>query len=328
VLGISVITGASGFIGQHLVENLVADGLPVRALVRGSPRPSRTPGVDIVTGDIRDPTAMRTAVAGSATVFHLAGHANDLKGPLDRNGEDDVTLGGTRNVVDASVAGGVKTFVFVSSVAVYGMTKGRAVDEEAPCVPGTAYGRAKLMAERYVLRAQEAGDMRVVCVRPAAIYGPGCKGHLPAMIRAIDRRIFPPLVPSGHRRSMVHVSDVVGALRLAAARAEARGQVYNVTDGHAYSTRELYEAICRALGRRIPVWSMPLAPVRVAARLGDVAERFLGRRVMFDSQRFEKLTGPALFSSTKIWTHLGYRSTIGFEAALPAIIEWYRRNRE
>ncbi len=123
----------------------------------------------------------------------------------------------------------------------------------------------------------------------------------------------------------IHVDDVVRALRLAAEKSEAGGQVYIVTDGQTYSTRQIYTLICRALGKPVPRWAVPTVVLRGAARCGDVLERLLHRRVPLTSATLDKLIGSAWYSSEKITRELGYRPTRTLADAMPQMVEAYRR---
>jgi nucleoside-diphosphate-sugar epimerase len=322
-----LITGASGFIGRHLVERLVRDGFMVRALAH-APEPVRDmpAGVEVVTGDVRDAGAMKAAASGIETIFHLAGKAHALA----EVGEEDadyqaVNVEGTRNVLDAAVAGGAKRFVLFSSVKAMGEEAPECRDESSEARPLTAYGRSKLAAEKLVFDSGQRGNLGVTCLRLPLVYGVGNKGNLFRMIAAIDRGIFPPLPPLDNRRSMVHVSNVVDAAMLAVDHPAARGRCYIVTDARAYATRELYELICRALGKRIPQWSVPLGLLAAAGRAGDLVGRVFRRRMPFDSDAFQKLIGSAWYSSERMVRELGYHPLMSFEAALPEMIAWYRR---
>jgi nucleoside-diphosphate-sugar epimerase len=126
---------------------------------------------------------------------------------------------------------------------------------------------------------------------------------------------------------MVHVSNVVDAAILAAAHPAANGQCYIVTDRRPYSTRELYEMICRSLGKPIPRWHVPLGALKGLAWVGDVIGRLRRQRFVFDSDALEKLTGSAWYSSEKIARELGFRPKVAFEDTLPEMIDWYRKTR-
>ncbi|HEV8652806.1 MAG TPA: NAD-dependent epimerase/dehydratase family protein [Actinomycetes bacterium] len=342
-----LVTGASGFIGRALCQELTARGRAVRAVMR---RPAEGPWEEQVSLDLAAgapdplgrarPDRLEPArpdrlggarpvpaelLADVEVVFHLAGKVHDLAERVpDEAAYQAANVDATRALLAAAVAAGVPRFVFMSSRAVVGDTGRALADESAATPPATPYGRSKLEAERLVLAAGERHGMHVCNLRPALVYGPGAKGNLPRMLEAIDRRRFPPVPELGNRRSLVGVDDVVGAALLAAERQEAAGQTYVVTDGRAYSTRGMYVAMVRALGREPGAVTVPRWCLAGLARAGDLAGRARGRRFVFDSAALERLTGSAWFSAAKIARELGWRPTQTLEAALPAMVAEYR----
>lgn len=326
---IVLVTGAGGFIGRHLVGRLLQSECGVRGLVRsGGSRPDWGNCVSVVEGDVRNLLAMEQATAGVDTVFHLAGKAHALSDvQQDEAAYHSVNVDGTGNVLKGAVAGGAKRFVFFSSVKAMGEEAPECQDESRDSLPKTAYGRSKLAAEHLVLDYGKRTGLHVVCLRLPLVYGPGNKGNLFQMISAIDRGFFPPLPDLENRRSMVHVSNVVEAALLAATSQAANGKCYIVTDARAYSTRKLYEMICRELGKQVPQWHTPLVMLKVLGRVGDMIGYIRGKRFLFDSDALEKFIGSAWYSCEKISRELGYRPSITFEDALPELIAWYREAR-
>jgi nucleoside-diphosphate-sugar epimerase len=324
----ALVTGAGGFIGRHLVERLLREGWSIRALAHEARRSIEwPPGVEVVTGDVRDAQAMKAAATGCETVFHLAGKAHALSEVHeDEAAHRAINVDGTRNILDGAVSGGARHFVFFSSVKAMGEGALKCLDESYGGGPTTAYGQSKLEAERLVLDCGKRAGLHAVCLRLPLVYGVGNKGNLYRMIAAIDRDRFPPLPELGNRRSVVHVANVLDAALLAAGRPEANGQCYIVTDARDYSTRELYELICLGLGRAIPRWHVPLWVLRLLGYAGNAVGRLRGRRFLFDSDALDKLIGSAWYSSAKIARELGYRPSATFEQALPGLIAWYRKS--
>jgi nucleoside-diphosphate-sugar epimerase len=171
-------------------------------------------------------------------------------------------------------------------------------------VPDSPYGRSKLAAERAVLGSGSVAHP--VVLRPALVYGPNPKGYLELMIRAVRGGWFPPLPEVGNGRSMVHRDDLVEAAVLCAIDPRAIGRAYVVTDGTPYSTRQIYELILDALGRKPPGWTVPLPLLRAAARVGDTLGRLRGRRFPLDSDVLEKLLGSARYDGGPICRELGF----------------------
>lgn len=327
-----LVTGATGFIGRRLVRTLCENGIAVEALSR----------YDSIGGLVRDcPGGRITPIVADLThvasldqvcddvdgVFHLAGYAH----AVDANSESAavihrrVTVDGTRALLEQARRAGVTRFVYVSSVKAMGEASEEYIDETVVALPVTEYGRAKLEAEQLVLAMGRDFGMHVCVLRLPLVYGPEAKGNLLQMIRTIDSGRFPPPPKVYNRRSLVHVDDVVTALRLAMEHPRADGEIYLVTDGRAYSTREIYELMCRALGRAAPRWAVPVGVLRAIAGIGDAAGRMRGRPFFFNSVALDKLLGSAWYNSDKIERELGFKPTHTLETALPGMVEEYRK---
>ncbi len=330
-----LITGATGFIGRHLVARLLEAGASVRvvvreARVRDAARLWQGVKLTQVVADLMNQDLPGHICDQVDTVFHLAGyaHAEDTNDPRVANVHWQITVEGTRMLLAQAAHSGVGRFVFVSSVKAMGEGGDGVIDETSSSIPITAYGKAKHAAEEIVLAAGPAHGMHVCVLRLPLVYGPGGRGNLSRMISAIDRGRFPPISDTGNRRSMVHVDDVVQALLLAAEKPEACGKTYIVIDGQAYSTRQIYECCCEALGKPVPRWSVPLSVLKLVAKSGDIFLQLTGRRFFLDSERLEKLTGSAWYSSDKISRELGYRPTRNLRDALPGMVVEYHKGHE
>ena len=312
----TLVTGADGFIGGLLSSRLEAMGSDVYRLSR------KNTGPKTITNDIgKDPIVGLTDIKPQA-VFHLAGRVHRMDEGGDAEAEHiRVTVDGTTYLLQAAAEAGVQAFVFFSTVAV--MPEGLAyeVDESVQPAPTTPYGRAKLRAEELVLGMNGKSGMRTVCLRLPMVYGPGHKGHLPRMIAAIDRGVFPPLPQYAGKRSLLHVEDAVDAAMLVAQRPEAAGKVYIVSEPRPYSSREIYEIVLQALGRQAPEWHVPRAVLASSALLGDLGERIARRRLPFDSSALSKLSMPAMYGAGKIERELGFRTKKTFATAAREVVE-------
>ncbi|MHB8621934.1 MAG: NAD-dependent epimerase/dehydratase family protein [Sulfuricaulis sp.] len=327
-----LVTGATGFIGTSLVKALLRCGSTnVSVLSRDVSRArQRLPqeGIRFISADLTDPDSWRNVIEID-TIFHLAGNAHTISDTDDESARvhQKITVEGTRGLLEAAGRAGVNRFIFASSVKAMGETTGvLCLDELSPAIPGSAYGRAKLIAEELVLSAGQKYGMHVCNLRLPMVFGPYCKGNLPRMIAAVDHGRFPPLAEVNNKRSLVHVDDVIQGMLLVAQKPLARGKTYILTDGEIYSTRQIYASICVALGRSIPKWTLPISILSILAKVGDVVRRVYGRRFVLDSEILDKLIGSACYHSKKISLELGYRPTQNLEVALPAMIAAYRAN--
>lgn len=321
-----LVTGATGFIGRHLVSALLARGYTVDALVRNREK-ARTlwpdNSVGIIPGDLTQANTLESACDGVSIVFHLAScnyaAANNAE-EMNRM-HQEVTVKGTQSLLAVAENAGTKNFIFVSSVKAMGEGGRDCLNETSLPVPETAYGRAKLAAEQVVLEAGGTCAMHTYNLRLPMVYGLDNRGNLWRMVTAIERGWFPPLPVLENRRSMVHVNDAIQAILLAAERGQAKNQTYIVTDGRAYSTSQIYELIRQALGQNIPRWRIPSPLLWAGAKMGDCAERLRGNPAPFNSEYLHKLIDSAWYSSEKIQRELGYTPQYSLETALPEIIQ-------
>ncbi len=192
------------------------------------------------------------------------------------------------------------------------------LDETCAAPPDTPYGQSKRAAEKLVL---EGGYVpHPVVIRPCLVYGPTPKGNLDKMIEAVKRGRFPPLPEVGNKRSMVHIDDVIGAALLAAEHPAAKGQVFIAADNEPFSTRQLFEWICTAAGKRVPGWTVPLWVLKLLGRVGDLIGKIRGRRFVFDSDALAKLTSSAWYTSAKLQRDLGWRPRHTLRETMPEIV--------
>ncbi len=237
-------------------------------------------------------------------------------------------MDGTRILLDAAAGSGVKRFIFFSSVKAMGEGNGACLDERSDARPASPYGMAKLEAEKIVLDAGKRHSLHVCVLRLPLVYGLDNDGNIPRMIAAIDSGRFPSLPDVGNKRSMVHVADVVQAALLAAEKPAANGQIYLVTDGQTYSTRQLYAMIRHALDLPVPTWHLPASLLRAMGRAGDLIGRLRGRPFVFDSTVLQKLLGSAWYSSRKIEEELGFRPTRDLTDGVEEMVKEVQRNPE
>ncbi len=265
---------------------------------------------DAIIGDLLSPESLSVACKGIDCIFHCAGYAH-IFASSDPDTYWRINFEGTRNLLVAAGEAGVRRFVFLSSVKTMAEPGDTCVDEDWPGEPITPYGKAKRAAEDAVLEAGAKYGMHVVTLRLAMVYGRGGRGNLERMARGIRAGWFPPLPETGNRRSLVHVDDVVAAMRLVAQAPAANGRTYIVADSRAYSGREIYDAIRCALGKAPVRWRVPAVMLRFGGRLGDGLGRLAGRTLPLNSEVTARLLGSACYSPARIERELGWRAGIG-----------------
>lgn len=223
-----LVTGGTGFVGSRVAQALIASGRRVRAIVRAPGAPElAVPGIEEVVGDFTRPEIAGPAAEGAAAIVHCA-----ATGGPDLETARRVNVDGTRAMVEAGLAAGVRRYVQISTMSVYARVPRDPLDEEAPLKDdGDPYGVTKADADRVVLAAMERG-LPAVIFRPGAILGIHRTStwavKMPSMIR--DGKVK---LRGDGRESIpwVHVDDLVGAVLRALDDARAVGRVYNVADG-------------------------------------------------------------------------------------------------
>jgi nucleoside-diphosphate-sugar epimerase len=295
-----VVTGASGFIGRHLVQALAARGEAVTALVRRPPEPALPSGVPI--SGLDDARALE----GAEAVFHLAARVHvlrdDAADPLaeHRRVNTELTLRLARVAAEVSAH-----FVFTSSIAVYGLgSSPEPLTEATPAAPATPYGRSKLEAEEGLGRLEAEAGLKFTVLRPPLVYGPGNPGNMARLIRLVGSGLPLPLASLHNRRSLLYVGNLVDALLRCAGNPAAQGATYLVADSRELSTPELVREIAGALKR--PARLLPFPP----AVLGGAA-RLLGH-----GADFERLAGSLILDCSKIRRELGWTPPVSVEEGL------------
>ena len=323
-----LVTGAGGFLGGATAHALVQNGYAVRALIRSSSCKTRCPAAaDVVVGDLQDLGAMKHAVAGVETIVHLAGkaHAQDDPGGLDEE-YHRINVEGTKHLLEAAQAAGVLRIIFASSVKVFGESTDGCVDESAPANPATAYARSKWQAEQLVSDYARRTGTVAVSLRLSMVYGPTEKGNLFRMMAAIDRGRFPPFPNIDNKRSLVHVSNVVQAMRCCLRQERTRLPAYIVADASPYSTTQLYDSLRTGLGRARPSWRFPLSLLKAGARFGDLVQKGTGRPVPLTTRTLEKLLESAWYSPAALMRDVGYSPSLSFDDAVPELVAFYRKS--
>jgi len=302
--GISLVTGATGFVGGHLVARLVESGARVRAaaLPREDAAPLAALGVEIARADLTEPGTLPPLFAGPVErVFHLGAICN-FSTPyavLRR-----VNVEGTERLSGLALQAGVRVFVHVSSTSVYGRYRGAPFVEDAPREPQDDYGRSKRDGEDVVWRRIAEG-LRAVVLRPCTVYGPGCTDGAG---KAFSRPGSLAAIPGDgkQRLSNVRVEDVAGAALHLAACDEALGRAFNVVDGSHPTLGEALTLAASAFDTRPPRLHLPLPLIALAARAQGWAARRAGRIPDLELDAVRYLGGDYIVDGTRL-AKSGYR---------------------
>ncbi len=327
---VHLVTGATGFIGGHLVERLVADRKQVRCLVRAGSDTTRLEalGVELAPGALEDAASVQRAVEGCDYVVHCGAMVSDW-GTVEEIERTNVT--GTRNLVQAAAIASVRRLVHVSTTDVYGYPGVAGVRESAtPNGFRNWYAQTKLDGEQEVLRAGEERGLETVVLRPATVWGPRSVSVVGEIGGAIKGG-YMLLVDHGRANAgLVYIDNLIDAIVLALEHGAAAGEAFNVTDGLDVTWRQFTDGLADGLGARRARLSMPY---RLASPLGSALEQ--GYRAV---RRATHVQTPALlsrqavqimgidqdFSNQKARELLGWEPRVTYADGMQTTVAWLR----
>jgi nucleoside-diphosphate-sugar epimerase len=323
-----LVTGASGFLGSHVVERLSAAGEQVRALVRRTSNRrhlASLPNVEFFEGSVEEIDRMRDAVDGMDAVVHAAG-------VIKARTPDEffaINVGGTSNLIQAArnLANGrrLKRFVLVSSLEACGPSADGAPVPSHQENPVTAYGRSKLAAEKVVLSARD--EVPVTLLRPGAIYGPRDEEILEAF-RSIQRGLLP-LVDGGRAKGVwIYATDCAEACIRAIHADVASGSIYFVDDGCGpIAQKQMLADAERALGRNAFVRAnLPVPVLMTVARGLEVLGRVANRPVMLTREKANMLLQNWICTSEETCRELDWQPRVPWNEGIQRAVDWYRQN--
>jgi nucleoside-diphosphate-sugar epimerase len=319
-----LVTGATGFTGNHLCERLVKDGYPVRGLVRDPLRAAglRRAGVEVLAGDLRDAQSLRRAVQGSSIVYHIA--AEFRHGNLSRKEMMAVNFEGTRNMLEAAVQEGVHKFIHCSTIGVHGDIKNPPADENAPCAPGDIYQESKLEAEKLVTDYMVKRRLPVVIFRPGGIYGPKDLRFL-KLIKAIRNGHFLMLGSGKPLYQMIYIDDLIDGILLCATEKRALGNVYILTGRESVTLNQLVRTIAEVLGVSPPWLRFPVSPVYAAGFICELLCKPLGINPPLYRRRVDFFRKSRSFTIAKAQRELGFEPQIDLRSGINRTVAWYRQ---
>jgi nucleoside-diphosphate-sugar epimerase len=323
---LDLVTGATGFVGPHLVDALASRGRRVRCLVRDRRRAAalERAGIEVVECGLVDGEALTAALRGVERVFHLAGG-----GKVSTASDEGLEVLRVANVASleavlrAARAAGVRRLVHFSSISAMGVRLGERLDEDSACKPTTPHEIAKYESERSALRAHREG-LPVVILRPSQIYGPGDERSEIVKLVRLARHGAVPLFGGGEGLvPWVFISDVVDAALAAAERDEAAGRTYIVSDDDSYRFADVVTCIGRSLGRERGGVVIPPAVAWPAVAVAEALANALGREPPFTRHRLASMTGRRLVSIERARRELGYEPKVGLEEGMDRTVRWY-----
>jgi nucleoside-diphosphate-sugar epimerase len=323
-----LITGASGFIGYHLIKSAQKAGLEVHAAVRSTSKLSQLDSLapKYIYPDFRSKESLVKHLEEGqyAYIVHAAG-ATKAKNQEEYNA---VNAGYTRNLALAAAESKIdlKKFVFLSSLAAQGPSayqEYQLFSESRTPNPVTAYGKSKLLAEQYLADV----ELPMAVLRPTAVYGPGEK-DLFVVFKMLQDGLDAYIGNNPQRFSFVYVQDLVNATMLALKAENKKEHIYNISDGNVYNRYELADTFKALLGKKTLRFHIPEGIVKVVANLMELAYANSEKAPVLNKEKLNELTAPNWACSIEAAKKdLNYSPVYNLKTGLAESMPWYTENK-
>ena len=321
---IALVTGANGFVGSHLVDNLLSKGLKVRCLVRKSSnlRWLDKKDVQIFDSGLFDKDGIRKAFKDVNYIFHVAGVVKSKTKEGYFKGNVDTT----RNLLEVALenASTIKRFLMVSSQTVSGpSTEGNPVNEETVCNPITTYGRSKLEEEKLVLSYKDR--LPITICRAPAVYGER-DTEIFIYFQAFSKGLTTTIGFNKKELSLIHAVDLVEGIYLAAMSEKAKGEIYFIGSEKYYTWQEINAITARVLNKKPIIVKVPHFMVYTIASCAQSISIFSSKPATLNIEKAKDITRQYWTCDTsKAMKDLGYRQKISIEDGIKRTCEWYKQ---
>lgn len=319
-----LITGASGFVGFHLIEAALEKNLEVYAAIRKSSNVQHLQGYDIqfTYPDFTNADSLKKDIEekGYKYIIHAAG-ATKAKRQEDYN---EINAQYTYNIIKAAEQSGVdvQKIVMISSLAAIGPLNNiqDAITETTVAAPVTQYGKSKLLAEERL----STSPLPWIILRPTAVYGPREKDIF-MLFKSIGRGMEPYIGKIPQQLSFIYVKDLA-AITVSALFSPVSHAIYNITDGRAYDRYELANLIKKELNRKTLRFHVPMPLIRALAVTMEKTYHFLNRVPVLNREKLNELTAANWYCNIeKIQHELGFKPRYNLESGLKETVEWYKQ---
>lgn len=324
--GITLVTGAAGFMGSHLVEYLAKKGVKVRATAR--PRKDTSffdnLGVEYVAADLTKPETLPALFEGGVDrIFHMGAICN-FSTPYENLYPTNVL--GVERITELALKHGVKSYVHVGSTSVYGYYKGTPFLEDGPREPGDSYGRSKRDGENVVWSRIKEG-LPAIITRPCTVYGPRCNDGAG---KAFSRPTKISAIPGSGKQllSNIRAEDVAAAVDYLSHLDSAVGQAYNISEDTHPGLEEALRLASESFGTKPPSAHLPLWLVKAVVRIDGMVSARKGRIPDLEYDAVRYLYDDYVVDNSKLKA-AGYRLIYpDFRESMKQIAEWYRTQGE
>ena len=313
------ITGDRGFVGSYMTKKMVESGHEVIGLDKKT-LDGKVYGYSVNEGNILDKGILIKTMPGADCIIHLAAEHHDFG--ITRDEFFKVNVEGTKNLLDMASELDIKTFIFYSSVAVYGDQDEPTTEETRPD-PVSDYGKSKLKAEEEIRNwADEDKTRKVIMVRPAVIFGPCNYANMYTLIDNIYRKRFIPVGKGNNIKSVAYVENIVEATIFLLNKGLPGVSVFNYSDGPQKTSSQIMQIILKHMNRKTFRFHLPIWLAVSGASIFDLLARITRINFPITSYRIRKLNTATHHKAQKI-KDLGFSPLISLEEGFRRMVAWY-----
>ncbi|MFN6565876.1 NAD-dependent epimerase/dehydratase family protein [Dendronalium sp. ChiSLP03b] len=316
-----LITGIDEFIGLRAAELAIAQGMKVRGLQTSSDKEAQNLGAEVIIGNVTDPAIALKICQGVDIVLHTA-QVTQEAGSLKHFRE--INVGGTVNIAKAAKNAGVKTFVHLSSVMVYGFNYVDGITESGPLSDeNNPYCQTKIEAEAELLPLNVPPDFGIIIIRAGDVYGPGSIPWIVRPILMMRQKLFAYANDGKGVINHVYIDNLIDAIFLAIEK-ETYGEIFNITDGQDTSWKEYFMRLAAMEGLPAPM-SLPKDEMKLFLRLRHQGQKLFRKKADILPESVDFMTRPHAYSVAKAQSLLDYKPRIDLEVGMRLTQEWLQK---
>jgi nucleoside-diphosphate-sugar epimerase len=317
-----LITGIDEFIGLRAAELAIAQGIKVRGLqTSNKDKKAQQLGVDVTVCNITDPVIVEKVCQGVDVVFHAAEITKEAGAIAEFR---EINIAGAVNIAKAAKSAGVKTFVHLSSVLVYGFNYSDRITEDGQLSgDNNPYCQTKIEAETELLKLNSPPDFGVIIIRPGDVYGPGCIPWIVRPLLLMRQKLFACASDTQGVINHVYIDNLIDAVFLAIAK-ETYGEIFNITDGQETSWKEYFTRLAEMEGLSAPM-SLPKDEIKLFLRLRCQGQKLFRKKQDILPEAIDFMTRPYAYSIAKAQNLLNFQPKVDLEEGLRRTQEWVQK---
>jgi nucleoside-diphosphate-sugar epimerase len=320
-----LITGATGFIGRHLVKALKNEGRSIKCLIRKSSQIDflKELNAEIVYGDLRDKDSLKKALIETDIIYNVAGEVF----ALDAGNYYSVNVSGVNNLLEACSNGSVRKLIHLSSSSATGPNPVRdlPVNENSPCCPITPYGKSKLEGEKIVKELSRSYKVPTVVIRPPLVYGPGVSesSRVLMFLKLIHNGMFKIIGDGNNFVSLCYIDNLIHGMLLAEKENRSAGETYFLADARPYTINQIASTIATELGKELPLPHMPFFAANILSFVLPIFSKPFGVTSPLTRNTIKELTSNWFVDIKKAQLELGYRPIVELKEGVKKTVEWF-----